>query len=78
MEAVVFGRPLMEQEAVKRPGAGRPRLRPKRVGGDKGYSSGKIRRYIRRRGVYGLPFPRKTMNDVRWFDKELSTARNRS
>ena len=32
----VFFEPLMEQGAVKRPGAGRPRIRPKRVSGDKG------------------------------------------
>ena len=47
-EAVVFEQ-LMAQGAVKRPRVGRPRLRPKRVVGDKGYSSGNIRRYLRRR-----------------------------
>ena len=36
-EAVVFEQ-LMSQGAVKRTGAGRPRLRPQRVSGDKGYS----------------------------------------
>ncbi len=49
-EAVLF-EPLMEQGAVKRSGAGRPRIRPRRVSGDKGYSSRKIRRYLRRRGI---------------------------
>ena len=44
-EAVMF-EPLMEQGAVKRAGAGRPRLRPRRVSGDKGKSRGKIRRYL--------------------------------
>jgi hypothetical protein len=34
---------LMEQGAVKRAGRGRPKLRPKRVLGDKAYSSRKIR-----------------------------------
>jgi hypothetical protein len=37
-EAVVFEQ-LMAQGAVKRIGVGRPRLRPGRVVGDKGYSS---------------------------------------
>jgi transposase len=46
----------MEQGAVPRPGGGRPRQRPKRVVGDNGYSSGKIRHYLRRRGIrYSIP-----------------------
>ncbi len=49
-EAVLF-EPLMEQGSVKRSGPGRPRIRPHRVSGDKGYSSGKIRCYLRRRGI---------------------------
>ena len=57
-EAVVFEQ-LMEQGTVKRSGVGRPRLRPKRVVGDKGYSSGNIRRYLRRRGIR-LTIPRKS------------------
>ncbi len=51
-EAVVF-ESLMEQGAVKRPGAGRPRLRPLRVVGDKAYSSGSIRQG----GLRGGRFP---------------------
>ena len=54
-EAVMF-EPLMEQGAVKRPTSGRPRIRPQRVAGDKGYSSRKIRGYLRRRGIrYTIP-----------------------
>ena len=41
----------MEQGAVKRPGAGRPRLPPKRVVGDKCYTGRGIRSYLRRRGI---------------------------
>ena len=49
--------PLMEQGAVKRVGRGRPRQRPYRVIGDKGYSNGEIRRYLRRRGIRAtIPF----------------------
>jgi hypothetical protein len=48
-EAVVF-EALLEQGAVKHPGRGRPKLRPKRVVADKGYSR-KIRRYLCRRGI---------------------------
>jgi transposase len=49
-EAVMF-EPLMEQGAVMRHGRGRPKLRPKRVVGDKGYSSVHIRRYLKQRGI---------------------------
>ena len=54
-EASVFEE-LMTRGAVRRPGGGRPRIRPKRVCGDKGYSSRKIRSYLRRRGIrYTIP-----------------------
>lgn len=74
-EAVVFEQ-LMEQGAVKRTGSGRPRLRPKRVVGDKGYSSHKIRCYLRRRGIrYSIP--RKDNEKHRGkFDKSLYRQRN--
>jgi transposase len=49
---------LMEQGAVKRSGRGRPRLRPKRVLGDKAYSSRKIRQYLKRRRI-GFTMPRR-------------------
>jgi hypothetical protein len=49
-ERSVFCAP-MESEAVKRAGRGRPRIRPERVVGDKGYSSEKVRAYLRGRGI---------------------------
>ena len=68
---------LMEQGAVKRDGVGRPRLRPRRVVGDKGYSSGKIRLYLRRRGIR-LTIPRKSNERRRGkFDKSIYRQRNR-
>lgn len=74
-EAVVFEQ-LMEQGSVKRSGGGRPRLRPQRVSGDKGYSSGKIRRYLRRRGIR-YTIPRKDNERRRGkFDKALYRQRN--
>jgi transposase len=42
---------LLARGAVARPGRGRPRLRPDRVVGDKGYSSAANRALCRRRGV---------------------------
>lgn len=75
-EAVVF-EPLMEQGAVKRRGPGRPRLRPKRVVGDKGYSNNKIRRYLRRRGIR-ITIPRKRNERHRGpFDRAIYRRRNR-
>lgn len=68
---------LLEQGAVKRQAAGRPRLRPRRVAGDKGYSSPPLRRYLRRRGIrYTIP-RRKDQRRSGPFDKELYRLRNR-
>jgi transposase len=50
---------LMERGAVKRPGRGRPRMRPGRVAGDKGYSSPAVRRYLKGRGI-GAVIPTKS------------------
>jgi transposase len=66
----------MERGAVKRAGRGRPRLRPKRVCGDKGYSSGKIRCYLRRRGISAL-IPRKKNERLQpRFDQRTYRERN--
>jgi transposase len=74
-EATAF-EALMEQGAVKRGGRGRPRRRPRRVVGDKGYSSGTIRRYARRRGI-NVTIPRKRNERRRGpFDRAAYRARN--
>lgn len=75
-EATAFEQ-LMEQGAVKRRGRGRPRQRPKRVVGDKGYSSRKIRAYLRRRGIR-ITIPHKH-NEHRTgpFDRAIYRLRNR-
>ena len=75
-EAVVFEQ-LMEQGSVKRVGRGRPKRRPRRVSGDKSYSSGKIRQYLRQRGIR-MTIPRKT-NERRTgpFARALYRTRNR-
>ncbi len=70
-------RPLMERGAVKRRGRGRPRVRPRRVVGDKGYSSRENRQYLRRRGMR-LTIPRKKNERHRGrFDKAIYRMRNR-
>lgn len=53
----LFLEQLMEQGAVKCSGRGRPRIRPLRLVGDKGYTGRRIRNYLRRRGIR-LTIPR--------------------
>ena len=69
--------PLMERGTVQRRGRGRPRRRPKRVVGDKGYSSGKVRRYLRQHGI-GATIPKKANErPQRVFDRALYRERNK-
>lgn len=75
-EAVMF-EPLMEQGALKRPGPGRPRIRPVRVAADKGYTGRPIRSYLRRRGIKAV-IPRRA-NESRQgtrFDRQAYRQRN--
>ncbi len=72
---------LMERGAVKRTGRGRPRIRPDRVAGDKGYSSPAVRRYLKRRGIRAViptkadqvPDPTRPRRSARW--SSVNTAR---
>ncbi len=74
-EAVVFEQ-VLEHGAVKRAGRGRPKQRPRRVSGDKGYSSRQIRQYLRQRGIR-MTIPRK-MSERRpgRFDRQVYRTRN--
>ncbi len=75
-EATAFA-PLLAQGAVKRRGRGRPRVRPARVSGDKGYSSRRIRTTCRRRGIrYTIP---RKVNERRTgpFDRALYRLRHK-
>jgi transposase len=67
---------LLDQVAVRRPGRGRPRKRPRRVVGDKGYSSRDIRRACRRRGVRHT-IPHK-QNEARTGPFDRATYRRRN
>jgi transposase len=68
---------LTRRGAIKRAGRGRPRLRPRRLVGDKGYSSRAVRQALRRRGI-GAVIPRKR-NERRAarFDREAYRQRNK-
>jgi transposase len=75
-EAVIFPE-LMAGGAVKRVGRGRPKLRPKRVVGDKGYSSRRNRQTMRRRGIR-ITIPRKENERCSGpFDTAIYRLRNR-
>jgi transposase len=69
---------LLERGAVARPGRGRPRVRPKRLAGDKGYTGRKIRRSLRRRGI-GAVIPRLSNEPKRGvrFDRAAYRQRNK-
>ncbi len=49
---------LLDHGAVRRPTGGRPRLRPRRLAGDKGYSSPTVRQYLKERRI-GVVIPTK-------------------
>lgn len=68
---------MLDGGAVKRRGRGRPRRRPDRLSGDKGYSSRTVRRQLRRRGI-GCVIPRrKDEPPARHFDRDAYHERNR-
>ena len=75
-DATVFER-LLEQGAVRRPGPGRPRGRPGRVVGDKGYTGRPRRAYCRRRGLrYTIP-RRRDERRTGPFDRTIYRLRHR-
>ena len=68
---------VLDQGAVRRLGPGRPRLRPGRIVGDKGYSSGWMRQQLRQRRIR-ITIPRKSNQRRRGpFDREQYRQRNR-
>jgi len=63
--------------AVRRPGRGRPRQRPDRLVGDRGYSSRHVRRVLRARGIaVAIPY-RRTERHRRAVDPAVYHERNR-
>jgi len=68
---------LMTTGAVKRRGRGRPKLRPGRIVGDKGYCGGPIRAFLRRRGIRFTIAKKSNMCRKGPFDKVIYRKRNR-
>jgi transposase len=75
-EAPVFPR-LLAKGAIRRPGRGRPRLRPRRIVGDKAYSSRAIRARCRRRGIRTTIPRRTTEHRSGPFDRVLYRLRHK-
>jgi Transposase DDE domain len=68
---------VLDQGAIRRQGRGRPRLRPRRVAGDKGYSSPTARRRLRRRGITPVIPTTKGQPRQPDFDRQAYRERNR-
>ena len=66
---------LLDHGAIRRPGRGRPRLRPRRAAGDKGYSSPTVRRRLRQRHIRAV-IPNKS-NQRRQPDFDRAAYRRR-
>jgi len=75
-EAPIFEH-LMEQGAVRRQGRGRPKLYPEQVVGDKAYSSGKIRHYLKQRRIRPTIAHRSNEKRTEPFDRAAYRERNR-
>jgi transposase len=67
---------LIDSGAIKRIGRGRPRLRPERLAGDKGYDSDALRTALRRRGIESIIPSRSNRIRVIAFDKDRYRERN--
>jgi transposase len=74
-ESTVFTA-LLDQGAVARPGGGPPRLRPRRVVGDKGYSSRRNRQYLCRKGIRYTIARRRDERRRGPFNREAYRQRN--
>jgi transposase len=72
-----YAEALLDQGAVKRPGPGRPRLRPDRVAADKGYSYPHVRRALRTRGIGAVIPTRKDQRRNPRFDRVAYRTRER-
>jgi transposase len=68
---------VLDQGAVRRPGPGRPRLRPRAAAGDKGYSSPTARARMRRRHIRPVIPTRKDQPRQRNFDRAAYRLRNK-
>lgn len=69
---------VLDQGMIHRPGRGRARLRPRRVAGDKGYSSPAARARLRRRHIQPVIPTKKDQPRQPFFDRLAYRLRNRA
>ena len=69
-------RELMRRGAGKRPGRGRPKLRPRAIVGGKGYTGRPVRDHLRRHGISAIIPQLKTERTPRLMDRDLYRQRN--
>ena len=69
--------PLMQAGAVKRSGRGRPRVRPRRVVADKGYTGRSNRHYLARHGIRATIAHQRSEKRRGPFDAKAYRQRNR-
>jgi len=74
-ESTVF-EPLMHRGAIRRPGRGRPRVRPCRASGDKAYTGHRNRAALRRRGIRHTIPKLSTEDHSGPFDRDLYRRRH--
>jgi transposase len=67
---------LLSSGGVKRPGRGRPKLRPERIVADKGYCGRPVRDLLRRRGIRFTISKRSNMCHKGPFDRAIYRQRN--
>ncbi len=67
---------LLDQGAIRRPGRGRPRLRPRRTAGDKSYSSPTARGRMRRRHIRPVIPAKSNQRRQPNFDRAAYRRRN--
>ncbi len=68
---------ILDAGAVRRTGPGRPRLRPRRLAGDKAYAGRPVRSHLRRRGIQPVIPSKKGEPRNPFCDRESYRLRNR-
>ena len=77
LEALLDGGAVKRTGPDGRPGPGRPRRRPAKLAGDKGYSYPSARRLLRRRGISSVIPTKSDQPRQASFDRSAYRGRNR-
>ena len=77
LQALLDGGAVKRTRSDGRPGRGRPRTRPAKLAGDKGYSYPSARRLLRRRGIRSVIPTKSDQRRRPRFDRVAYRGRNR-